>query len=103
MTKLPMTYHAGIQGHEDWPVGHFGYSETDHDGTRLAEAELYCFIRMNESMCVLPIVRGKKTENAWGWDGDLEKPTLRPSVLHQPSASLLPWHGHVIQGELVTS
>ena len=57
-TKLPMTYHAGIQGHADWPVGHFGYSEIDHEG----RPGLYCFIRMNESMCVLPIRKGKKTD-----------------------------------------
>ena len=101
MTKLPMTYHAGIQGHEDWPVGHFGYSETDPEGRR--DADLYCFIRMNESMCVLPLVRGAKTDEAWGWDGNLEKPTLKPSVLHQLSPSMLPWHGFVIRGELVTS
>lgn len=103
MTKLPMTYHTGIQGHEDWPVGHFGYSETDPEGGRAEDVDMYCFIRMNESMCVLPIRKGRKNERVWGWDGDLEKPTLKPSVLHQPSVSMLPWHGFVIQGELVTS
>ncbi len=103
MTKFPMTYHQGIQGHEDWPVGHFGYSDTDHEGRHIAEVDQYCFIRMNDSMCILPVVRGAKTDHAWGWDGNIEKPTLKPSVLHQPSPTTLPWHGFVVHGELVTS
>ncbi len=98
-TKLRMKYYVANQDHENWPVGGFSFSETDHEG----RPGFYCFIRMNDSMCILPVVRGAKTDHAWGWDGNIEKPTLKPSVLHQPSPTTLPWHGFVIQGELVTA
>jgi hypothetical protein len=102
-TKLKMTFHPGIQGCEDWPVGGFCYSDTDHEGRHAGGVDQYVVIRMNEAMCILPIVRGQKTDDAWGWNGSVEKPTLKPSVLHQPSPATLPWHGFVIDGELVTA
>lgn len=33
------------------------------------------------------------TDRVWGWDGNLDKPTLQPSI-HQPGC----WHGHLQAG-----
>lgn len=100
--NVPMTYHAGIQGVDGWPVGGFGYHYADHNGERLKDAEMYCYIRMNDAMCVLPVSRLKQTKEVWKLDGDLERPTLKPSVLHRTAPDRLPWHGFVTNGELVT-
>lgn len=35
--------------------------------------------------------------NGWTWDGNVEQPTLHPSILHRPCQ----WHGHLVAGEFV--
>lgn len=35
--------------------------------------------------------------HGWTWDGNVEKPTLRPSILHTPCK----WHGYLTAGEFV--
>lgn len=36
-------------------------------------------------LLTLPVIRkgSRKEANAWSWNGDIEKPTLRPSVLNE--------------------
>jgi len=94
-----MVYHANLENHWDWPVGHFGYSAPDDTGL------LYCYLRLpykpdDPSMCILPIVKDRKIDKAWQWDGNIEKPTFQPSILHHTTP---PWHGFVTNGELVTA
>lgn len=36
-------------------------------------------------------------KRVWGWDGNEDKPSLTPSILH-----LEVWHGHLINGRLVS-
>ena len=36
-------------------------------------------------------------ERQWGWDGDLERPTLVPSILNPGE-----WHGHMVAGRMVS-
>ena len=39
-------------------------------------------------------------EPAWGWDGDLEAPTLEPSIDSQGPQNVA-WHGYLRDGKLV--
>lgn len=34
-------------------------------------------------------------DHGWRWDGDIESPTLTPSILHRPCK----WHGYLTSGE----
>jgi hypothetical protein len=48
----------------------------------------------------LPVVRGPAPADraVWGWDGDLDRPTLEPSILD--SAQVPKWHGYLRAGRL---
>ena len=40
----------------------------------------------------------------WGWDGDLERPTLTPSINSEGGPGpWYKWHGYLRAGELVTA
>jgi len=46
----------------------------------------------------LSIVKGTaQARRVWGWDGNEDKPTLTPSILCPNQ-----WHGHLINGRLVS-
>jgi len=72
--------------------------------------ETYIAIRLGEDfmtgVCILPIVKiGSSKENflaAWDWNGDKEKPTLTPSILHWGNGRKNPstWHGYMTDGIL---
>ena len=48
----------------------------------------------------VPICRGATTRaNHWWWDGDTERPTLEPSILHLDKCR---WHGWLRNGEWVS-
>jgi hypothetical protein len=42
------------------------------------------------------VCRGTKTERSWLWDGDIENPTLTPSI---QCLSPCGWHGYLTAGE----
>lgn len=59
----------------------------------------------NGSLCTLPIGTGTKPvepdRHTWLWDGNREKPTLSPSVWHDPrSGSVHEWHGWIRAGRM---
>lgn len=43
----------------------------------------------------LPIATGPKSEREWKWDGNMEKPTLSPSINCVDGCG---WHGHLKAG-----
>jgi hypothetical protein len=73
--------------------------------------EQYIGIRMGEGdreCCILPISRVPANEPTdkpyWRWNGDKEKPSLQPSILHWGNGRNQPatWHGYLTDGKLVT-
>ena len=49
------------------------------------------------STCIL-VQRGAPGGNrVWGWDGNVEKPTLQPSINWVGC-----WHGHLVAGRLIS-
>lgn len=44
----------------------------------------------------LPIDKSVKRPQAWKWDGNIERPTLTPSINH-----INHWHGYLTNGEFV--
>lgn len=50
--------------------------------------------------CVLRIRRGAADEatGRWGWDGNMEEPTLTPSIACDRRCG---WHGTVVKGEML--
>ena len=66
--------------------------------------ENYIAIRLgpkDRDFCILPINIPRKT--SWDWNGSLEAPTLKPSVLHWGNGRDKPatWHGFLRDGKLV--
>jgi len=82
------------------PPGHFWFSDPDENGIRCMYMKLpssmeqgsYCIIRVREG--------GTGEGGVWGWDGNLEKPTLTPSIFHDFSnpTSSVAWHGFLRAG-----
>lgn len=63
--------------------------------------------------CVLPILSNKTGKTFkdretgrpyWNWNGNIENPTLTPSILHWGNGRKTPatWHGYLTDGKLVT-
>lgn len=77
------------------PVGAFCWGDEMEDGTR----HLYIVLPGNTAPDALAVFKGKDRSipREWGWDGDLERPTLEPSILDQAGK----WHGHLRAGVLV--
>lgn len=48
------------------------------------------------------IVRATQGNHIWCWDGNLEEPTLTPSILHRCGAGG-EWHGFLHAGKLVNA
>ena len=48
----------------------------------------------------LRVVRGNDlgTPQVWGWDGNIDQPTLTPSIDSKGDGGA--WHGHMVNGEL---
>ena len=91
--SCPMVYHADIEGHFDWEPGHFGFGPEQIEGRRL------CYMVLpNGSLCILPVIAHRKENQAWEWDGNIERPTFRPSILHHSTPE---WHGFVTDGQMV--
>jgi Family of unknown function (DUF6527) len=85
-----------------WPPGHFTFSSPDADGTRYLHMVLPSS-RERGSVCAIPVKQGPKTNGAWAWDGNVEKPTITPSIFHDyhsPSSDHA-WHGWLKAGQFV--
>lgn len=102
-----MVYHPEADAHEsvlDWPVGHFHWSVSS-TGQRYIWMILPRQDNDAGAPCCIPIrpVSEGETRASWAWDGNLERPTLTPSVLHAPSKPESPyhWHGFVTAGRMV--
>ena len=44
----------------------------------------------------LPVDLGQHLDRRWQWDGNIESPTLSPSILRYSTCK---WHGYLIAGE----
>jgi hypothetical protein len=80
-----------------WPIGHFAISGPTADGTRYIHMILPTD-RERGAYCAIPIKTGPKETGAWAWDGNMEKPTLTPSVFHHSTPD---WHGFITAGVMV--
>lgn len=95
--SCPMVYHDNLTDHWDWPEGHFGY------GVNMQTMYLRLPANSCVSMCIIPIrLNHGDGERAWNWDGNIEKPTLSPSIHHNANEaeSADYWHGFVTAGEM---
>lgn len=58
------------------------------------------------STCMLPILKAGTTREitgtCWDWNGDINSPTLSPSILHWGNGRDKPstWHGYMRDGKL---
>lgn len=74
--KVPGDFHVyGIEGDRAWMVVML-------PGEKHAE-------------CIPLNRKGPTGERTWGWDGNLEKPTLQPSIHYVGH-----WHGYMTSGRL---
>jgi len=101
--SCPMVYHASKgESFFEYPVGHF-YWQVSEDLT-----EIWLWMKLPRqdndegSPCILP-VRPTSDTPSWGWDGNIERPTLNPSVFHDPRNPASPhhWHGWIRSGQMV--
>jgi hypothetical protein len=77
----------------------FDFTHFPH-GATVNDAELTLYLHWPGELRWSPIRlrRGAQGgERVWGWDGNLDRPTLTPSV-HHPNV----WHGHITGGRLVS-
>lgn len=87
---------------EELAVGDWCFiNGTTHIGIKLSDKE-------NDS-CILPIqnlLAPRYIEGvSWNWDGNMEAPTLTPSILHWGAGRDNPptWHGYLKNGKLETT
>ena len=85
---------------------------TEYDETKPGWKRIHILLPLKDTdhnLAVLPICPGDKTEPAWRWDGNLDKPTLTPSIDQKkfdgkdekgdPIFTRI-WHGHMVAGNL---
>lgn len=46
--------------------------------------------------CYVPIREGANREHTWGWDGNIAKPTITPSI----DCTQCGWHGFIRNGDI---
>lgn len=67
--------------------------------------DTYIAIKYDESdfgITILPILENPAGQNAWGWNGNKELPTLSPSILiHEKPGAVKGWHGFLRDGVLI--
>lgn len=81
---------AGAMELRRWPEG--------HDEPGVAGIAFRCPCGCGEDSW-LPVNRPGGESRGWTWDGNLEAPTLAPSVFQ--SGLPCQWHGYLIAGEWV--
>lgn len=84
-----MTYEDGICKRKDLPAGAASWSE----GHQTLNFTCPCGCGTVHSVPVNPAF-----EKRWTWDGNVDKPTLSPSIL---ATNTCRWHGHLIDGVFV--
>lgn len=85
-----------------WPVGHFYFFEPDERGVR----DLFMVLPSaadRGAVCRISVKEGPQCQAAWGWNGDLDRPTVTPSIFHDPDhpTSSKAWHGFLTDGKFV--
>jgi hypothetical protein len=100
---ITMVRHETREGKWDWPPGHFAWGEEQID--QQGRTIRYCHMMLpsrTPSMCMLPVTTdpGPRAGALWWWNGDLDKPTFRESIHHDPHnlTSESNWHGFVTNG-----
>jgi len=77
--------------------GDFAWSfDSDELDTGDGRAWIYLHLPGDSSWCAIEVRKGTPGgPRVWGWDGDADRPTLTPSILHAGH-----WHGHLVKGKL---
>lgn len=83
-----------------WKPGDFSWGEPQADVSGIYR---YCSMKLPSrvgSICILPVREGARVDKFWWWNGDLDKPTFRESIHHDPHNLLSDhnWHGFVTKG-----
>ena len=82
-------------------IGDFNWRFLPHldNGRILGMAIVMPNVKGNGKQTYLRVVLGPAPAEKiiWGWDGNLDKPTLEPSLLDENQ-----WHGHMKAGRLVS-
>lgn len=101
-----MVYHATKDiPFMEFPMGHFYWAVDPTDGERFLWMKLPS--QDGDPMgaaCSIPVrPAADPSMPSWNWDGNLEKPTLTPSVFHDPNQpqSRYHWHGFITAGRMV--
>lgn len=90
------------EGHEKLQPGDFAwdFDALECGGERAKETH-YIYLSLPGDAggwCAIEVKRGGPGgDRVWGWDGNEDKPTLTPSI-HAPGQ----WHGHLVNGRLVS-
>jgi hypothetical protein len=99
-----MVYHSSKgESFDSYPVGHFYWQVSDD----LTEIHLWMKLPRQDndegSACIIPIRPAPEDMPSWGWDGNIERPTLTPSVFQDPRNPQSPhhWHGWIRAGQMV--
>lgn len=88
MTRISSDH---VQKRGDWFIRHLSASERELFGFS------FCCCGCG-SECYVPIAQNAENdETKWDWDGNLETPTLKPSLLNRCCG----WHGHMRVGQWV--
>ena len=78
-------------------VGAFSW-KLDEDPTRRS----LCVVLPRVGYIEIPVVDGSPCRHEWLWDGDVERPTIRPSVKSETRNAKgdVSWHGFITDGRL---
>lgn len=77
---------------------------TDREWPAIEGSVMMTMVLPSGNLCTIPVKIGEKVEHAWQWDGNLDAPTLHPSVDHGhrgPDGQLISeWHGWIRAGRM---
>jgi len=78
----------------------FDFTHFEHGAREMDEIQiLYICLPGNEQWAPIRVKRGESPgDRIWGWDGNLDKPTIKPSIWEKGI-----WHGHMIAGRLISA
>lgn len=106
-----MVYHETSEdgARDDWPVGHFHYRTRENREVDRFEVSLCMMLPRKDTerggYCRIPLRPPSEEGDSptWGWDGNIEHPTLTPSVFCMPRNPESPyhWHGHIVADRMV--
>lgn len=85
-----------------WRVAESSDSGMTHRPPKDGERPTHMWFKCDQwRMHCIPIKPEKNENNnaSWDWDGDLDKPTISPSIKSSDGNRIL-WHGHIVKGEL---